>query len=116
MLILKEGFGWSDEELYEAAHFNLLVRRSLGLMNLTDEVPVESTYYRFKQRLYAHQVESGSDLLKEVFQELTHDLRIPTKVTACSGDRDRLGSRGGAGRSSVDSAVTISQVLRCSSV
>ena len=51
MLILKEGFGWSDETLYEAAHFNLLVRRALGLVNLTDEVPVESTYYLFKQRL-----------------------------------------------------------------
>jgi hypothetical protein len=26
MLILKEGFGWSDEQLFEAVHFNLLVR------------------------------------------------------------------------------------------
>jgi len=31
MLTLKEGFGWSDEELFSAAHFNLLVRRALGL-------------------------------------------------------------------------------------
>jgi hypothetical protein len=30
MLILKEGFGWSDEALFEAIHFNLLVRRALG--------------------------------------------------------------------------------------
>ena len=73
MLILKEGFGWSDEELFEASHFNLLVRRALGLLNLTDEVPVESTYYLFKQRLYAHQVETGVNLLQEVFQELTRD-------------------------------------------
>ncbi len=51
MLILKEGFGWSDEQLFEAIHFNLLVRRALGLLNLTDEVPVESTYYLFKQRV-----------------------------------------------------------------
>ncbi|NEX19199.1 hypothetical protein G3480_02535 [Thiorhodococcus mannitoliphagus] len=42
MLILKKDFGWSDEELFEAVHFNLLVRRALGLPNLTDEVPVES--------------------------------------------------------------------------
>jgi len=73
MLILKEGFGWSDEELFEAVHFNLLVRRALGLLNLTDEVPVESTYYLFKQRLYAHQLEMGVNLLQEVFQELTRD-------------------------------------------
>lgn len=73
MLILKEGFGWSDEQLFEAVHFNLLVRRALGLLNLTDEVPVESTYYLFKQRLYRYQVESGVNLLQEVFQKLTRD-------------------------------------------
>jgi hypothetical protein len=73
MLILKEGFGWSDEQLFEAIHFNLLVRRALGFLNLTDEAPVESTYYLFKQRLYAHQLETGVNLLHEVFQELTGD-------------------------------------------
>lgn len=73
MLILKEGFGWSDEQLFEAIHFNLLVRRALGLLNLTDEVPVESTYYLFKQRLYRYQLEVGINLLHEVFQELTRD-------------------------------------------
>ena len=73
MLILKEGFGWSDEPLFEAIHFNLLVRRALGLLNLTDEVPVESTYYLFKQRLYGHQLDTGENLLHEVFQELTAD-------------------------------------------
>jgi hypothetical protein len=73
MLILKEGFGWSDEQLFEAVHFNLLVRRALGLVNLTDEVPVESTYYLFKQRLYRYQLESGVNLLHDVFQELTRD-------------------------------------------
>ncbi len=73
MLILKEGFGWSDERLFEAIHFDLLVRRALGLVNLTDPVPVESTYYLFKQRLYRYQVENGVNLLHEVFQELTRD-------------------------------------------
>lgn len=73
MLILKEGFGWSDEQLFEAIHFNLLVRRALGLLNLTDEVPVESTYYLFKQRLYCYQVETGINRLHEVFQGLTRD-------------------------------------------
>ena len=28
MLIIKEGFGWSDEQLFEAIHFNLVVRRA----------------------------------------------------------------------------------------
>jgi hypothetical protein len=82
MLILKEGFGWSDERLFEAIRFNLLVRRALGLVNLTDEVPVESTYYLFKQRLYRYQVATGSNLLNEVFQELTR------------GQAKRLGDEG----------------------
>lgn len=73
MLILKEGFGWSDEQLFEAVRFNLLVRRALGLLNLTDEVPVESTYYLFKQRLYRYPVETGINLLQAVFQDLTKD-------------------------------------------
>ena len=47
MMILKEGFGWSDEQLFEACRFNILVMRALGLTNLSDEVPTESTYYLF---------------------------------------------------------------------
>ena len=30
MLILKEGFGWSDSELYESCRFNMLVMNALG--------------------------------------------------------------------------------------
>jgi hypothetical protein len=48
MLILKEGLGWSDERLFEAIHFDVLVRRALGLENLTDGLPAESTYYLFQ--------------------------------------------------------------------
>ncbi len=89
MLILKEGFGWSDEELFEAIQFNLLVRRALGLMNLTDAVPVKSTYYLFKRRLYAYQVETGMNLLKDVFQDLTRD---QAKRLGVVGDRLRMDS------------------------
>ena len=89
MLILKEGFGWSDEELFEAVHFNLLVRRALGLLNLTDEVPVESTYYLFKQRLYRYQVQNGVNLLNDMFQELTRDQSKQLNVV---GDRLRMDS------------------------
>jgi hypothetical protein len=43
-------------------------------------------------------------------EEIASRLGIPTKVTGHSGDRDRLETRGGAGRLSVDAAVTIGQV------
>jgi hypothetical protein len=36
--ILKSGFGWSDEELYEQAKYNLQVRLALGLHNLKEEI------------------------------------------------------------------------------
>lgn len=71
MMILKEGFGWSDAQLFEQCRFNILVMRALGLMNLSDEVPVESTYYLFKQSLYAYQLRSGQDLVGETFFTLT---------------------------------------------
>jgi hypothetical protein len=89
MLIIKEGFGWSDERLFEASHFDLLVRRALGLENLTDALPAESTYYLFKQRLYRHQVETGVNLLNEVFQELTRD---QVKRLGVVGERLRMDS------------------------
>src|SRR5674476_589118 len=40
MMILKEGQGWSDEQLFENCNFNLLVRSALGLMTLEDSAPV----------------------------------------------------------------------------
>jgi len=39
-------------------------------------------------------------------------VRIPTNVTAHSGERDRLGNRGVAGGVSVDRSVTIGQIWR----
>lgn len=45
----------------------------MGLVNLSDEVPVESTYYLFKQRLYRHELDAGVDVLHEMHQELTTD-------------------------------------------
>ena len=80
MMILKEGFGWSDAHLpvrrtqtglFEQCRFNILVMRALGLMNLSDEVPGESTYYLLKQSLYAYQLRSGRDLVGETFFSLT---------------------------------------------
>jgi len=31
MMILKEGFGWSDGKLFEECNFNILVMKALGL-------------------------------------------------------------------------------------
>ena len=47
MMILKESFGWSDSQLFEQCRFNLLAWAALGLTNVNDAIPVESTYFCF---------------------------------------------------------------------
>jgi hypothetical protein len=47
MMILKEADGLSDEKIFENCRFNLLYRSALGLFNLNDSIPTESTYYLF---------------------------------------------------------------------
>lgn len=71
MMILKESFGWSDSQLFEHCRFNLLVRSSLGLFNINDPLPVESTYYLLRKRIYDHQKQSGEDLMGKVFAHIT---------------------------------------------
>jgi hypothetical protein len=72
MMILKEAFAWSDLQLFEECRFNLLVRSALGLFDINDEIPAESTYYLLRQRIYQYQKEHGVDLLEKVFDLLTN--------------------------------------------
>ena len=71
MMILKEAYGWSDLQLFEQCGFNLLVRSALGLGNLNDKVPAESTYYLFRKRVYQHREITGEDLLQKTFDTIT---------------------------------------------
>ncbi len=73
MMILKESFGWSDSQLFEHCRFNLLVRSSLGLFNINDPLPVESTYYLLRKRIYDHQKQNGEDLMGKIFAHITSE-------------------------------------------
>lgn len=73
MMILKESFVWSDSQLFEHCRFNLLVRSSLGLFNMNDPLPVESTYYLLRKRIYDHQKQSGEDLMGKAFAQITSE-------------------------------------------
>jgi len=73
MMILKEAMHWSDLQLFEQCRFNLLVRSSLGLFNLTDDIPAESTYYLFRKRIYEHYREEGEDLFGITFKQITRE-------------------------------------------
>lgn len=71
MIFLKEGYRWSDEELFEQCGYNLLVMRALGLVNLDEQVPAPSTYYLFKQQVFNYNITHGVDLVGQVYSELT---------------------------------------------
>jgi len=72
MMVIKEAFGWSDSQLFEQCKFNLLVRSALGLFNMTDALPAESTYYLLRKRMYEHHRQTGEDLMELTFKQITH--------------------------------------------
>ncbi len=91
MMVLKEAFGWSDSQLFEQCRFNLLVRRALGLANLDDALPAESTYYLLRKRMLEYHLKTGEDLMEQTFQHITrnqvlefeingHNIRMDSKL------------------------------------
>jgi hypothetical protein len=72
MMILKEAFGWSDSQLFEQCQFNLLTRSALGLVNMNDPLPAESTYYLLRKRIYDYHRKTAKDLLEQTFAHITH--------------------------------------------
>ncbi len=71
MMILKEGFGWSDKEMFENCRFNVLVRSAMGIFDLDEMMPSESTYYEHKRKIYRNEVATGEDLVEIVFEGIT---------------------------------------------
>ena len=90
MMALKEGQGISDEQLYEQARFNTLVRSALGLLNSDEEAPAESTYYLFRQKVSEYAEQSGRNLLEEAFEGITKGQCQEYRV---SGKRIRMDSK-----------------------
>lgn len=90
MMILKEAYGWSDEQLFEHCNFNLLTRSALGLMTLEDAVPVASTYYLFRRNLVLYNKEHGIDLYKKCQEQITLSQILEFNV---SGKQVRMDSK-----------------------
>ena len=90
MMILKEGQGWSDEQLFESCEFNLLVRGALGLMTLEDSAPVASTYYLFRRNLVEYNKEHQVDLFKNCQAQITKSQILEFNV---SGKQVRMDSK-----------------------
>ena len=69
--VLKAGFGWSDEEMYEAYLFNVQVRYALGLYDLGDDSFDLRTLYYFRHRLSEHMQNTGENLIEKAFAQVT---------------------------------------------
>lgn len=77
---IKAGFGWSDEELYEAFLYNLQVRYALGYDRLGDgEFEIRTLYY-FRQRLSEYNLKQGVNLLEKAFEHITDKQIVELKV------------------------------------
>jgi hypothetical protein len=82
--VLKECYGWSDEEMYEHFLFDIQVRYAVGCDNLGEgDFDVRTLYY-FRRRLSAHAFQTGENLMQVVFEHITDEqikkLGIHTEV------------------------------------
>lgn len=71
--ILKAGFGWTDEEMYEHFTFDLQVRYALGYVQLSEGYFAIRTVYEFRRRLSEHMQTTGENLLEAAFEQVTDD-------------------------------------------
>jgi hypothetical protein len=90
MMVLKEGNGWSDEQLFDNCRFNIRCMRALGLCHIDDDIPVESTYYELRRRLGEHNQMHGQDLIGEAFHCAA---RGQIKAHNIEGEKIRMDSK-----------------------
>jgi len=95
IMIMKEGNRRSDEQMFEAVEFDLLVRKALGLVNLSDQAPSLDTYYLLRRRMVAYEEETGINLLDCCFKDVTKaqavkfhvegkSVRMDSKLIGCN--------------------------------
>ena len=83
-LILMQRYHWSYKELFKQIRFHILVKIALGLDSI-DAMPFcSATIFNFQNRLNKHFIETGENLLEQVFDRLTEDqlktLKIKTDI------------------------------------
>jgi hypothetical protein len=69
---LKAGFGWSDEEMYDAFTYDMQVRYALGYNQLGEgDFDLRSLYY-FRERVSRYRQEKGINLIEKAFEQVTN--------------------------------------------
>lgn len=90
MSIMKEGYGCSDEDLFEKCEFDLLTRKALGLEHLTDVTPSLDTYYLFRRRICEYEQKTGVDLMQKSFEQVSGE---QVRMLKISGKCVRMDSK-----------------------
>ena len=80
--LLKSGFNWSDEELFDHLNFDLQVRYALGIRDIHAEVCTLRTQYNFRDRVSQHMRETGENLFEQVFVQVTDEQLAALKLKA----------------------------------
>jgi hypothetical protein len=80
--ILKMIFDYTDEELLDQFHFNLLIARALGQDNLGDLTLSERTIYYNRERLLEYEARNGRNLIEEEFRAITDEALAKLKINA----------------------------------
>lgn len=90
MMLLKEGFGCSDEQFSEKCEYDLLARSALGLDGFEEDIPCAATYYNFRAAIVEYQAVEGVDLLQKCFEQVTGN---QAKAYGVSGRSVRMDSK-----------------------
>ena len=79
--VLKSGFGWTDEQMYETFIFDLQVRYAVGYSNLGEGYFAIRTLYNFRDRLSQHMQTTGENLMEQAFEQITDQQLDAFKLT-----------------------------------
>ena len=90
MMVLKEARGLSDSQLFEETRYNLLVRSALGLVNVDDCTPAQSTYYNLRKSIVNHEKAGNENLLEKVFSQVTKSQAMEFNI---NGKKMRMDSK-----------------------
>lgn len=80
--VLKSGFGWSDEELYDNLQFDLQARYALGVTRLETDVFELRTLYNFRRRVREHAERTGENLIELAMAQVTDAQRAAHGIAA----------------------------------
>ncbi len=78
--IIKAFFNYTDLEILDAFHTNIEVMWAVGIRNFGERELAERTLYDFRTRVTKYKLETGIDLIEELFYELVVSFLKKTKI------------------------------------